>query len=138
MNPQFWLPLACWIATACSLVAQPILSIDRASGPVRVTWEAEPDFEYRLEETPSLAGDAPWNFLATLASPGAPLSWTDAQSRQGAQRFYRTVQLPPAPSVLAPDFRLLDQQGRTRRLYYYFGAPGARSVVLIFTRNGCA
>src|SRR5215207_3382004 len=100
------------IATsATSLTAQPLLNIDRTTGtgPVRLSWEGEADFEYRLEETSALDPSGPWNFVAKLASPGSQLGWSDAKSRQVAQRFYRAVQSPLAPNELAPDFRLNDQ-----------------------------
>jgi hypothetical protein len=126
--------------TAGNAAGQAALNIDRAIGPVEVSWDNEIGLEYQLEETSALTPDGPWNFLATLASPltSGTLRWTDARSGQIPQRFYRTVQAPLAPEPLAPDFRLLDQLGRTRHLYYSFGASTPRAVVLIFSANGCS
>jgi hypothetical protein len=121
---------------AVSVVAQPLLQIDRANGSARISLETEPGSEYRIEGSTALP--LGWEFLATLQAPGGPVSWYDAQSTQLPQRYYRAVQQEAAPAETAQDFRLLDQLGRTRRLYYYFGAPGVRSIVLIFAGNGCA
>jgi hypothetical protein len=134
--------LSALMAAAClapSLPAQPAqISLDRELGPARVTLEAEAGFDYRLEATPALTPAAAWDFLGTLALDGISQSWLDAQSTQLPQRFYRAVKLDPAPPEPAPDFRLIDHLGRSQRLYYHFGAPNVRAVVLIFTRNGCA
>jgi hypothetical protein len=124
---------------APSLCAQPTqLRLDRTLGPVRIILDAEAGFDYRLEATPSLAPSGEWDFLGTLALDGASQSWQDAQSALLPERFYRAVKLNAAPPEPAPDFRLIDHLGRSQRLYYYFGAPNVRAVVLIFTRNGCA
>ena len=129
--------LALSFAIVAPVVAQPFLNISRPSGPVQLSLETDPGSEYRLEGSSSLTPGT-WDFLATLQTPGGLATWNDAQTSQLPQRFYRAVQLDPAPTEIARDFRLLDQLGRTRRLYYYFGAPGVRSIVLIFAGNGCA
>jgi hypothetical protein len=123
-------------AAAAPVVAQPFLHIDRANGPARLSLETDPGPEYRLEGSSTLPPG--WEFLATLQTPGGVASWYDAQSAQLPQRFYRAIQQEAGPAEVANDFRLLDQLGRTRRLYYYYGAPGVRSIVLIFAGNGCA
>jgi hypothetical protein len=122
-----------------NLCGQPTrLHLDRAPGPVRLTLDAEAGFDYRLEGTSALSSPSDaWDFLGTLALGGPSASWLDAQSTLLPRRFYRAVKLDPAPPLPAPDFRLIDHLGRSRRLFYYFGAPNVRTVVLIFTGNGC-
>ena len=135
-------PLCCIAAfglAAASLVAQPTqLAIDRNSGSTRITLHAETGFDYRLEASPVLSSSGEWDFLGTFALDGGTSAWLDAQSTSLPQRFYRAIKLDAAPSEPAPDFRLIDHLGRSQRLFYYFGAPNVRAVVLIFTRNGCA
>jgi hypothetical protein len=123
---------------APALLAQPTqLRLDRDLGPVRITLDAEPGFDYRLEAAPTVSPAGGWDFLGMLALDGNSQNWLDAQSTLLPQRFYRAVKLSPAPSEPAPDFRLIDHLGRSQRLYYYFGAPNVRAVVLMFTGNGC-
>jgi hypothetical protein len=126
------------LSLAAPLFAQPTqLHIDRDLGPVRITLNAEAGFDYRLEAAPAVAPSSGWDFLGTLALDANPQSWLDAQSALLPQRFYRAVKLSPAPPEAAPDFRLIDHLGRSRRLFYYFGASNIRAVVLMFTGNGC-
>ncbi len=123
---------------APSLRAQPTqLRLDRDLGPARITLDAEAGFDYRLEAAPAISSSGAWDFLGTLSLDGSSQSWLDAQSALLPQRFYRAIKLDPAPPEPAPDFRLIDHLGRSQRLYYYFGAPNVRAVVLMFTGNGC-
>jgi hypothetical protein len=139
MKPiKFFSVLVLAASLAPPILAQPTqLRLDRDLGPVRVTLNAEPGFDYRLEASPALSPSTEWDFLGTLAVDGSSQSWLDSQSMLQPQRFYRAVKLSPAPPEPAPDFRLIDHLGRSQRLYYYFGAPNVRAVVLMFTGNGC-
>ena len=120
------------------LPAQPTsLRIDRDIGPARVTIDAEPGFDYRLEAAPALPHSTDWDFLATLRLGSGSQSWLDAASGLESPRFYRAVKFGPAPPEAAQDFRLLDHLGRSRWLNYYLGMTNVRAVVLIFTGNGC-
>jgi hypothetical protein len=97
----------------------------------------EPGFDYRLESAPGVGGAAAWDFLATLSLTGNSDNWLDAASLSQEQRFYRAVKLQPQDGEVATDFRLIDQVGRSRRLFYYFGLPSVRAVTLVFTGTGC-
>jgi hypothetical protein len=134
--------LCALVLAAClcpPLVAQPTqLRLDRDLGPARITLNAEAGFDYRLEAAPALSPSDAWDFLGTLTLDGDSQSWLDAQSTLLPHRFYRAVKLDSAPPEPAPDFRLIDHLSRSRRLFYYFGEPNVRAVVLIFSRNGCA
>jgi len=98
--------LALSFAIVAPVVAQPFLNISRPSGPVQLSLETDPGSEYRLEGSSSLTPGT-WDFLATLQTTGGLATWNDAQTSQLPQRFYRAVQLDPAPTETARDFRLL-------------------------------
>jgi hypothetical protein len=121
--------------------AQPTqLSIDRNSGPVRIGIQGEAGGEYVLETAPENFEVDSWETLLTVTLTNNLLNWFDSASAQAPRRFYRAVKLDSqVPPRVAPDFRLIDHQDRTRALYYYFAHdPGIGAVVLIFTGNGCA
>ena len=140
MKPiEFLSALVLAASLAPPLLAQPTqLRLDRDLGPVRITLDAEAGFHYQLEAAPSVSPSGGWDFLGTLALDGSSQSWLDSQSTLLPQRFYRAVKLSSAPYESAPDFRLIDHLGRSQWLFYHFGAPNVRAVVLMFTRNGCA
>jgi hypothetical protein len=139
MKPVKYLCAAVLAACLCPpLVAQPTqLRLDRDLGPVRITLDAEAGFDYRLEAAPALSPSDEWSFLGTFALDGGTSTWLDAQSASLPQRFYRAIKLDAAPSEPAPDFRLIDHLGRSRRLFYYFGDTNFQAIVLVFTGNGC-
>jgi len=126
------------LSLADHLSAQSVsLQLDREAGPARLSINAEPGFDYRLEAATSPAPPGEWEFLATLRLDGGSQSWLDSQSGVLPQRFYRAVKTGPASPEPAADFRLIDQLGRSRWLYYHLGMPQVRGIVLIFTGNGC-
>src|SRR5437773_578603 len=119
------------------LGAQPApLRIDTDTGLVQIWISGEPGIDYRLEAAPAIPQAGEWDFLATFRAGDSAQSWLDASSLP--RRFYRTVQLGPTPPEPALDFRLIDQLGRSRWLFYYLGMPSVRAVVLIFSGNSCA
>src|SRR6266496_513179 len=108
------------LSLADRLPAQTVsLHLDREVGPVRLSVNAEPGFDYRLEAATAPAPSGEWDFLATLRLDGGSQSWLDSQSGVLPQRFFRAVQFGPTPPEPAPDFRLIDQLGRSRWLYYH-------------------
>jgi hypothetical protein len=124
---------------AGSLSAQPTeVQLNRAGlDPARLTVLGEPGYDYRLESAPNLGAPEGWEFLATFSLNGTPESWLDARSLSQPQRFYRSIKLPVQDPEIAQDFRLIDQTGRSRWLFYYFGLPSVRAVALLFTGTGC-
>ena len=114
----------------------PSLNIDRAAGPTRIRLNGQPGQVYNLESAPSLSATN-WDFLLTAPLTNASQSWFDAASLTVPQRFYRAQKLEAPPYDFPFDFRLIDQIGRSRWLYYYQADTNVDAVVLIFTGNGC-
>src|SRR5262249_33015691 len=115
-----------------------ILGIDRAAGPVRLWLNGETGRDYMLESSDDGMKPESWQFLLTTPLLNGPQPWFDAQSLLVPQRFYRAVKLDPTGPVSAPNFRLMDHQGRSRELDYYLTNPNVKAMVLVFTANGCA
>src|SRR5207245_5390902 len=93
--------------------------------------------DYPLQGATIHVSSGSWDFLATLTLTHATQSWFDSASVSLPQRFYRALGLDPTPPVTATDFRLIDQLGRSRQLFYYDGDTNFLAFVLIFTGNGC-
>src|SRR6266487_1887473 len=56
--------------------AQPAsLGIDRELGPARISLNAEPGFDYRLEATPAIPQSSEWDLLAILRLDSDAQSW---------------------------------------------------------------
>ncbi len=118
----------------------PQLGVDRQMGPSRVQFQGEVGANYTIEGTATPGSAAPWDFLLNLHLTNGNQTWLDAYSAQMPQRFYRAVKLP-LPLESAPEFRLIDHQGRSRWLDYFINdasvQTNVRAEVLIFTGNGC-
>jgi len=112
--------------------------IERNSGPARLGVIGEANHDYVLEVSAGDISSNGWQPLITATLTNSPLMWFDSASALMPQRFYRAVKLTdPASPVIAPDFRLLDHLGRSRELKYHLADTNVRSIVLIFTGNGC-
>jgi len=122
---------------AVRVQAQPTrVGLERWCGSARISLAGDPGFLYRLEASADPTSPN-WDFLATLSLDGGVQTWQDAHSATEARRFYRALRMAYPESSTASDFRLIDQTGRARWLYYNFGAPNVRAVTLIFAGNGC-
>src|SRR5438105_11116859 len=116
--------------------AQPTqLGIDRGLGLSRITLLGETDRDYTLVGNDLSSTN--WSFLATLTLTNSSQPWFDSDSAFMPKRFYRAVKLDNTIPEYADDFRLIDQQGKSRELYYYQKAANVQAFVLIFTGNGC-
>jgi hypothetical protein len=117
----------------------PELTIDRSLGLARLGIRGEAGASYRLEAASDASGLEHWEMLVAATPTNSSWAWWDSASALMPQRFYRATQLTnPAPPTAVPDFRLIDQEGRAHQLSYHLPDPAARSVVLIFTGDGCS
>ena len=114
----------------------PQVTLSRSNGLPKVGLAGQVGQYYNIESATSLASSN-WNFQVGMPLLSSPQSWYDSSAQADPQRFYRAVKLDSPPSDFPSDFRLLDQLGRSRSLYYYLGDTNFSAVVLIFTGNGC-
>src|SRR5262245_54706612 len=120
MKPLFCVQfLLLVVALSPDLQAQPLLHLDPSPAPNRLAVTGVPGNSYRLEACPEARQTGPWEFLATLSLTDSSGSWLDARSATEPRRFYRAIDLGPWEPVRAEDFRLIDQQGRSRWLFYH-------------------
>jgi len=124
------------------LAGQPVFSqptqvtIDRNAGPTRIGIAGQVGATFNLESASSLTATG-WDFQLTLPLTNSPQSWFDAYAASAAQRYYRAVKLAAPPEEWGVDFRLIDQLGRSRWLFYHTDDTNVLAMVLIFTGNGC-
>src|SRR5262245_58453682 len=123
MKPLFCLPL---LFAALGLLpcaqGQPILHLDPSASPARVSVSGTAGNSYRLESCLEPQRPGAWDFQATLALDGPAASWLDARFPADPQKFYRAIDLGPWEPERAQDFRLMDQQGKSRWLFYHLGS----------------
>ena len=113
----------------------PRLGISQSEGAAGLRIEGEVGRRYRLEAASNGFGPADWQYLLTLTLTNSVQNWSEPHS--GSQRFYRLQREDATLDGMAANFRLIDHQGKSRNLYYYWGDPTVSAVVLIFTANGC-
>src|SRR5205814_10519500 len=119
--------------------AQPSqVTIEPNSGPARLVVIGEANHDYVLKVSDDDISSNGWQPLITATLTNSPLMRFDSASALMPQRFYRAMKLTdPASPVVAPDFRLVDHLGRSRDLKYHLADTKVRSIVLIFTGDGC-
>ncbi|MGV3774463.1 MAG: redoxin domain-containing protein [Verrucomicrobiales bacterium] len=91
---------------------------------------------WTIESSSNLSRE--WDVLASFRMTNSMAEWLDTKAANAPFRFYRSVRHATPPSAAyASNFRLLDQAGKSRELYYHYGDPNLKAVVLIFSSLGC-
>ena len=115
----------------------PQVTIDGNSGPARIgITNGQIGATYNIESASSLTATV-WDLQITAQLTNSVQNWFDASATSATQRFYRAVKLGVPPAEWGTDFQLIDQLGRSRRLYYHADDTNVLAVVIIFTGNGC-
>lgn len=98
-----WLPLLAGVGLLLLTVAAPAPEPPRLQPPEpltptgwRLRWTAEPGVRYRLESTPSLPGNGPWNLLTNIQASGLAVTYDDFPAPGNGSRFYRVATLDSA------------------------------------------
>jgi hypothetical protein len=138
MRFVFWFPaLAVLCLLAPGHAQQPAINIERQPAGARLSASGSDTGHFLFEGTAD-PGAGHWDFLSMLPAAQAQQGWLHAESTLLPQQFYRALwqeeYSPPRPT----NFRLIDHQGKSRELFYYFTSTNIKAVVLIFTGNGCA
>jgi hypothetical protein len=116
---------------------QPAIRIDRQPAGARLSASGSDTGHFSFEGTAD-PGTGRWDLLSMLTGPHAQQGWLHAESTLLPQQFYRAVWQPDYAPPGAANFRLIDHQGKSRELFYYFTSTNTKAFVLIFTGNGCA
>jgi hypothetical protein len=115
------------------------LRIERQpTGPVRLELFGDLGNDYAIEAADDPNANA-WSPLVTVSLTGPSLTWLDSAWCGQPRRFYRARTFDgPAPTEVAPNFRLIDHLGKTRELNYHWTDTNVAAFVFVFTANGCA
>src|SRR2546427_1121714 len=104
--------LCCFILAIPISLAAPQLGIGRINSNLRVDLKGESGVEYLLESAPTITTNR-WNLLADLTLTNNSQTWVEAMLHE--QQFFRLTEIPQTQiTATAPDFRLLDHNGRSR------------------------
>src|SRR4026208_2068135 len=112
------------------------IQMERQPPVARVTATGSAPGHITFEGTSDLGGQ--WDMLSMLPSSEAQQGWVHAKSGILPRQFYRAVWRGDYEEPFADDFRLIDHQGISRQLLYYFNHTNTKAFVLIFTGNGCS
>lgn len=129
------LPACLAAICANSYAASPGLSFESAR-PV-LNLKGEPGNILKIEAASDLSAPS-WDSLGTMMLTNAATRFTDVWCGPQARRFYRVTERAAAEPGRAPNFRLIDQAGRSHELHYFEDAPELKAFVLIFAANGCS
>jgi hypothetical protein len=111
------------------------LTVIRGSGPKQLQIRGEPGRVYAIQGASDLTPADDWQVLQQFTLPQTVFEWIDPASAAMPRRFYRLIKMPPSNQPFtATNFRLLDQQGKTRELQYY---SNQQAIVLIFADSNC-
>ncbi|MCC6231711.1 MAG: hypothetical protein IT580_03660 [Verrucomicrobiales bacterium] len=120
----------CAAALAPGLANAQELGIGKEGDAVRLTLSGQDGQEYSVEAVEELLNrGAVWKPVATVATGSSPVLVYDPTCSTRPQNFYRLRLLQGTIPVEVPNFRLIDQTGTARELFYQ---SDARAVVLVF------
>ncbi len=120
----------CAAALAPGLASAQELGIGKEGDAVRLTLSGQDGQEYSVEAVEELLNrGAVWKPVATVATGASPVLVYDPTCSTRPQNFYRLRLLQGTIPVEVPNFRLIDQTGTARELFYQ---SDARAVVLVF------
>jgi hypothetical protein len=128
--------LVVMFSLASTHAQQPAIHIDRQPTGARLSASGSDTGHFLFEGT-SDPGAGQWDFLSMLPASQAQQGWLHTESSSLAQYFYRALWQEDYAPPSATNFRLIDHQGRSREMFYYFTSTNIKAFVLIFTGNGC-
>jgi hypothetical protein len=108
------------------------LNLDHSSGQAKLQLSADPGVEYLIESASDSV--SAWKPLTSFILTDASRLWTDASANLG-NRFFRARSLTPSDANYPYDFRLIDQNGVSRQLYYYDTLTSLKGIVVVFAQG---
>jgi len=130
----FWLLQLGWLTCGTPDGRADQLRIERVPGAVQLLISGEPNVSYEVKACSGVdTGD--WTSLLRLNAAKEDFAWLDVASKNQRMRFYRLLRLPDMPFPAATDFRLIDDAGKSRSLYYH---TDVRAIVLVLAGNDLA
>ena len=106
------------------------LNLNHSGTNASVQLSGDVGTEYLIESARGSAADHFTPVTSFIFTDPSRL-WKDAVADTG-NRFFRARAIDSADAQYATDFRLIDQNGVSRELYYYLTLPTLKAVVLTF------
>lgn len=108
------------------------LTIDPTCGFPRLGITGTPGDAFSVEGSDDPTG-ALWQPMLDFTLEAGGTSWCDSEAHGRSRRFYRAIRFDAPPPQLRPrNFRLLDNTGKAKELYYDFNNPLVAGYVLVF------
>jgi hypothetical protein len=108
------------------------LKLNHTGPEATVELSADPGAEYLLES--SRGGMNDWRPVTSFILTDPSRLWKDAAAQTG-DRFFRARSMTDDDVKYADDFRLIDQNGVSRELYYYHSLATLKAIVVVFTEG---
>lgn len=109
------------------------LNLFQTNATAQVLLNGDTGTEYLIETAPDLFSTN-WNPLVSANLSNPAFTWKDPFCGGGI-RFYRARNLSVEQPNFAFNFKLIDQQGKARELFYSQRNPATRAIVLIFAQS---
>jgi hypothetical protein len=129
---SIWRISLCVVLSLIGVVraADPKLELSHSGAEATVKLSGDAGKEYLIE---SARGSAEgWAPVASFILSDPSRLWKDAAAN-GGNRFFRARSKADGEAEYASDFRLIDQNGVSRDLYYYATLGTLKAIVLTFT-----
>jgi hypothetical protein len=105
------------------------LKLNRSGSNASVELSGDAGNEYLIESARDSVND--WKPVTSFILTDPSRIWQDATANTG-NRFFRARTAPEFEGRYATDFRLIDQSGVSRDLYYYITLPTLKAIVVTF------
>ncbi len=120
------------VGISTSRGAEVRLGVAHTGTEAAVQLSGEAGTEYLLE---AAAGSAEnWEPVTSFVLTGENQLWRQAAAN-GGSRFFRARTVTEADRMEAPNFRLIDQDGKSRELHYYESLTTVKAIVVVFAEG---
>lgn len=108
------------------------LSLARAGAEAAVELSGTDGVEYLLEAANDSAQN--WSVVSSFLLSDQTRVWREDTAVHGS-RFFRARTMEESEARMAQNFRLIDQNGVSRELYYYFALDSLDAIVVVFAEG---
>jgi hypothetical protein len=125
--------LSLLLSATAALAGDARLNLSQTNATAQVQLNGDTGTEYIIEASTNLFSSV-WDPLVSANLSNPAFTWKDPFCGGGI-RFYRARNLSVEEPNLAFNFRLIDQGGKTRELFYYQRNPATKAIVLVFAQS---
>jgi len=114
--------------------AQPRLDLNHTGASAALKLTGTTGHEYILEAASGGVGATNWGAFGSFVLTNSSRTLSDPNGGAGAH-FFRARERGLDEIDWSPNFRLIDQNSKSRELFYYFLNPALKGVVLVFAQG---